>query len=623
MKRFLTLVSCALAFVILSFRAQASNHREWRQPETYSGPLKFVKDAFISHLGGVSLDAKALVAGLAIGDKSSLSLGTTESMKTVSLTHLTAVSGANCAIVVGSVFFILRRFALSRTARLTFTLIALVAYILLVGPQPSVLRAGLMAAIVLTTKAFGRNTSALNALGLAIILLLVFNPWLAGDYGFMLSVLATAGILILAPELSKRLESRIPSWVALPLSVSLAAQLLCTPVLLQLQPGLSTYSVLANLIAEPLVAPVTVLGMFGCLVAPVFPLLTTWVTWLASLATFAVVVLADFFANAPASTIEWPDGVFGMLLFTVIAVAIALWLRIKNSSFRKSLAVLLGFTLAVLLGSCASNQFRAGNWPDKNWVVVSCDVGQGDATVIRSQGKVALIDVGRRPRPVANCLRTLGIHSIDLLVLTHFDLDHVGGLDGALGAAQVDNSIITSYQDERPAAAITYRKLRRASKRLFEAGVGLTGLLGDFRWKVLSPHQGAAEAEDSNDGSVTMLFESEHLDVLTLADLGEKGQMRLARESAGWLGNGFGGVPLVVKVSHHGSADQYPELYEALRPEVALISVGAHNDYGHPTRRTLNLLQRIGSNIYRTDQLGSIAVTPTSEGLQVTSRGHG
>ena len=120
-----------------------------------------------------------------------------------------------------------------------------------------------------------------------------------------------------------------------------------------------------------------------------------------------------------------------------------------------------------------------------------------------------------------------------------------------------------------------------------------------------------------------MLFQSPRLNVLTLADLGEKGQMRLARESAGWLGNGFGGVPLVVKVSHHGSADQYPELYEALGPNVALVSVGAHNDYGHPTRRTLDLLLRSGSRIYRTDLMSGIAVGISPEGLQVSTARRG
>ena len=623
MKRFLIVLVASGLLAILSYGEHASQHRGWQRPEAYRGPLGFVRDAFMSHLSGVSSDAKALVAGLAIGDKSALSSATAESMKVVSLTHLTAVSGANCAIVIGAVYFLLARFALVRQVRLMLTLAALLGYILLVGPQPSVLRAGLMAAIVISARALGRNTSALSALSLAVIILLVSNPWLAGDYGFILSVLATIGILVLAPGLAKRLETRLPRWLALSLSVSVAAQLLCTPVLLQLQPELSTYSIVANLLAEPLVAPVTVFGMMACLIAPVFPFITSALTWLASLATYLIVYVADFFANAPVATISWPDGLVGTALFAGIAAMAGVWVLSTNLVLRRVTAIFLGLVLSVILGSCASSQIRIGSWLNKDWSVISCDVGQGDATLIRSQGVVALIDVGRKPHPIARCLNELGIKTIDLLVLTHFDMDHVGGLDGALSAASVKSAIITSYRDDRPAAAITYRKLRRAANYLIEAGVGMTGQLGEFTWKVLSPHQGAAEAEDSNDGSVTILFESPVMDVLALADLGEEGQMRLARESAGWLGKGFGGVPLVVKVSHHGSADQYPELYETLKPEIALISVGAHNEYGHPTRRTLNLLEGIGSHIYRTDQLGSIAVTSTSEGLRVTTRGHG
>jgi competence protein ComEC len=97
--------------------------------------------------------------------------------------------------------------------------------------------------------------------------------------------------------------------------------------------------------------------------------------------------------------------------------------------------------------------------------------------------------------------------------------------------------------------------------------------------------------------------------------------MRLAAESSNWLGQGFGAVPMVVKVSHHGSADQYPELYEALRPVVALISVGQHNPYGHPTNRTLTFLQQIGSHIFRTDRDGAISVAVTPSGLRVTTAG--
>jgi competence protein ComEC len=140
---------------------------------------------------------------------------------------------------------------------------------------------------------------------------------------------------------------------------------------------------------------------------------------------------------------------------------------------------------------------------------------------------------------------------------------------------------------------------------------------------VLSPHLGAAEAEDSNDGSVSMLFLGPKYAFLGLADLGERAQRRLAGESSGWLGEGFGSLPLVVKVAHHGSGDQYPELYEALRPEIALFSVGRNNEYGHPTERTLSLLTRVGSRSYRTDLKGALAINAGPEGLRVYASGRG
>jgi competence protein ComEC len=156
-----------------------------------------------------------------------------------------------------------------------------------------------------------------------------------------------------------------------------------------------------------------------------------------------------------------------------------------------------------------------------------------------------------------------------------------------------------------------------------QAESGMRGTLGEFTWQALSPHLGAPEAQDSNDGSVTMLFKSPAFNVLTLADLGERGQKRLIDESAAWLGGGFGEVPMVVKVAHHGSADQLAQLYEAIHAQVALFSVGLNNDYGHPTDKTLTMVASTGAAVYRTDLQGSIAVSSQAEGLRVFTVGRG
>ena len=144
---------------------------------------------------------------------------------------------------------------------------------------------------------------------------------------------------------------------------------------------------------------------------------------------------------------------------------------------------------------------------------------------------------------------------------------------------------------------------------------GMSGALGDFEWQVLNPNRAAAGAEDSNDASVAMLWQTARFNLLTMADLGEKGQMRLSAQSKWWQNSALQTTPLVLKVPHHGSADQFGELIEQLRPDLSLISVGRQNSYGHPTLRTLRLLQSTGSKIERTDEKGSIAVAFREGGL--------
>ena len=622
MKRMILLLIAVLPLGVYSWFVQLPKHLKvsWHSPG-YTGPFVGMREAFLANLSGVSKDAAGLVAGLAVGDTTRLSSLSSETMKVVSLTHLTAVSGANCAIVVGIIYLLLSRLEIGRWARICLALLSLILYVLVVGPEPSVLRAAVMAAAVLIATGLGRSRSATSALALAIIILLVSDPWLSSNFGFQLSVLATLGILLLAPELAVRFERFTPRWLALALGVSVGAQLSCLPVLLQLQPGLSTYSVPANVMAEPLVAPITILGILGFTLAPIAPWLTSALTWLASLGAWLILELANFFAGLPVSTLGWPVGLAGLALSCLVILTVLLWLKADSRPIRTGAGFLVGLVVATLIGGVVSHQFRSSSWPPSDWSVVSCDVGQGDATVIKSAGHVAVIDVGREPTPIRKCLDRLGVKHVDILLLTHFDLDHVGGLDGALIGRSVEIAIITSYPDERPAAGITWRKLEQHVHRMIRAEAGMAGYLGDLRWQVLSPHQGASEAQDSNDGSVTMLFRGSEFVLVALADLGERGQKRLVDESSSWLGGGYGSIPVIVKVAHHGSADQFPQFYDDLGPELALISDGVGNDYGHPTTRALQILQKVGAQIHRTDLEGSIAVVADTEGLRVYGAG--
>ena len=578
-----------------------------------------IKANFLSQLRGLNKDARGLVAGLSIGDTSLLSEQLGAQMKLLSLTHLTAVSGANCAIVLGLVLVLLRKVRLPRLIRTLSAVAFLGLYLLLVGPQSSVLRAAFMSVVIMALVTAGRAIGAIGALSWATIGLLLINPGYASDYGFALSVAATAGILLLTPWLFRIFQRRLPSWLAGLLAVSAAAQMLCAPILLQLQPGLPTYSLIANSLVEPLVVPITVLGLVACLMsaAGLFFLVGP-ISWLASVPAEVIIAIVQKLCSMPWVTLWWPNGLLGTALMTLFAAAAV----IRVTTARRHLATAIALICSLVLVFLAiAGELKSSQWPILNWRIINCNVGQGDSLLLRSGHHLALIDVGRDAKPIKDCLDRLGVKRLDLLVLTHFDADHVGGLSGALKGRQVELGMTTDFQDERPQALAIESELRAGSRRVVRAFAGMEGQLGDIRWLVMQPEIHGEGSEDPNDGSITMRWDAPTYTLFTMADLGEKGQMRLVQLHPGWIGVDHS-RPVILKVSHHGSADQYPELIEALHPDLAIISVGAGNPYGHPTARTLAILQRIGARVSRTDKDGAISVGDESGvGLFVRSGG--
>jgi competence protein ComEC len=567
---------------------------------------------------------------MAIGDASRLSPALKDQMQQLSLTHLVAVSGANCAIVCALVVAVLAGLGASRLTRMLAAGAALLAYLGLVGPQPSVLRAATMAICVLVARGLGRATSALDGLALAILILVVAEPSQSVNLGFELSGAATLGILVLAPALAQRFARRMPRWLALAASVSVSAQLLCTPLLLGLQGGLPVWSLLANLLAEPMVAPSTILGMLAVLLAIPAPHLAASLCWVASLFAAWTVSVAGFCSGLPMQLIPWPSGFAGQV--AIMGAVFSAWLLMRKRQSHHGVALArvsalapAGLVLALVVPALIGvrHNLVAARWPARDWQIANCDVGQGDALVVRSRKQVMVIDVGREPEPVDRCLDQLGIEHIDVLELTHFDLDHVGGVSGALDGRVVDRALLTSFADSRPGADDTRQILEARGIPTNQVGIGVSGTLGDFRWRVITPTIGASEAEDSNDGSIGMLFKSDRLCLVTLADLGAAGQERLLASSSSWFDDACRTKPLVLKVAHHGSANQSAEFIDWLRPQLAMVSVGLNNRYGHPTDACLNVLERIGAQILRTDRMGGIALSITDGNLGITVAGRG
>ncbi|HEY1531926.1 MAG TPA: ComEC/Rec2 family competence protein [Galbitalea sp.] len=554
-------------------------------------------------------DGGALLPGLAIGDTTAVSAQLSAAMKTSSLSHLTAVSGANCAVVIGLLLLVGRALGLRRGVRIAAALVVLVGFVVLVTPQPSVLRSAIMAAIALGALASGRPIAGLPIVGVTVLILLGLDPWIALDYGFALSVLATAGLMAFAGPIARRLETWLPRWLALLVAVPLAAQLACQPVLLTLNPSLPLYGVLANTLAEPASPAATVLGLMACLLLPVLPGVGHVVAAIAWVPAAWIADVATFFSVLPGARLPWPVGWFGIAALVVVTVlALALVLRRWSRRSTRILIGALGVSLALPfaftgLSSAVQQLGRPGDWQ-----IADCDIGQGDAMVVRSAGQVALMDTGPSEPLLKACLDELGISRINLLVLSHYDLDHVAGTP--VVDDMTDRALVGPSTGKARDVAII-QGLLDGGTRVDRVSEGTTGTLGNLRWRVLWPPSPLPDGVlPGNEACVTVIFQPAEacadgcLSSMFVGDLDETAQnlMLAANPTLPRLD--------VIEVAHHGSADQSPAMYQRVAASVGLIGVGLHNKYGHPTQHLLDILASVGTLPARTDTEGLVLLSP-------------
>jgi competence protein ComEC len=494
-------------------------------------------------------DAGALIPGMVIGDTSKQSVAFKNQMRRSGLTHLVAVSGANFAIVSAFVLWGMQFVFRKLNYRLIATAIALAAFIALVRPSPSVLRAAAMAAVLLIAYGTRQGRDPLPALGFAIAAVVIADPFQSRDAGFALSVLATAGLLLLAPKIKPKI-----------LAPPLAAMAFCSPVIVALSGYISPMSIVANVLAAPAVAPITIVGFIAALISLMSPWLShllvmsvkplaTWIVW-----------VAQWSAGFPVFTLK--TGLYGFLIVAALILAIYIG-RAK-----------VGIALLIIVISFSWVQ----RFPAGGWQIANCDVGQGDAMVINlKQHRAIVIDVGPDPQLIDRCLRQLGVREIPLLILTHVHADHVGGLAGA-----AKNRIVgtTWYGD---VFAGTRAKIENVEI--------------EVKWP------DSSQGLTPNNSSIAVLISSPDFTLFAAGDIEPPAQSQLVSR--------IGAVD-IYKVAHHGSRFQDLDLLRELAPRIAVVSVGATNTYGHPAPSTISALTQLGAKVLRTDIDGAVAIRAAS-----------
>ena len=500
-------------------------------------------------------DAGALIPGMVIGDVSKQSVDFKNDMRRSGLTHLVAVSGANFAIVSSFVLWGMQFFFRRINHRLIATAISLTAFIALVRPSPSVLRAAAMAAVLLFAHGTRQGRDSLPALGFAIGAVVIADPFQARDPGFALSVLATAGLLLLAPKIKPKV-----------LAPPIAAMVFCAPIIVAISGYISPVSVLANLLAAPAVTPITIVGFIAALISPIAPpiswglifLIKPFATWIAWVARWS--------SQFPVFTLK--SGLYG---FIAAAFIVAL---IYFGRARAGIAILV-----LIISISWLQRFPAGDWQ-----VANCDIGQGDAMVINLRHhRGIVIDVGPDPQLMDRCLHQLGIKEIPLLILTHIHADHVGGLQGA----KKNRIVGTTWFGNINAGTHAH----------------IDNIDIDVKW----PKRGDFDGNPNN-SSIAATFTSPDFTLFAAGDIEPPVQAQLLSR--------IGKVD-IYKVAHHGSRYQDLDLMRELSPVIAVISVGEGNSYGHPALSTIEALTQLHAKVLRTDVDGAVAIRAERHRLSV------
>ena len=578
----------------------------WYWPALWSKSLKEGVDA------AFPADVAPLVRALVTGNRDNLTDPFTTSLQRTGLSHTVAVSGMHLAL-----FAALVRLAVGRGSWRSALLVCLLVllFCLVAGNTPSVVRAAIMVWMLQLAPLLGRERDSFTSLAFALLLLLVQNPFAAANVGLQLSFAAVAGILLVSDPIQNRLLAwlhldhwskhwlvrqtmRPPRFLVSVFSATLGASVLTVPLVAFHFGTFSLISPLSNLMtlwAVSILFPAGLLlgclgtvlpGLAGVLAIP-FTLLGRYLNWAVDLLgglPMAAIPLDSFYYRA------W-------VVYLCLLIGCALMMKGERRIILPVCGAVCALTLSVLLNALT---FRSGQLR-----VSVLDVGQGQSVVVRSGDYVALVDCGgdgpeSAGDVAADYLQAVGQTRLDLLVLSHFHDDHANGVEQLLERMEVEAIALPDVEEEAPLRLeiLALAEEKGIPVHRIRADTSLT-LPGGGTLTLYAP---LGRGTDTNELGLTVLAGAGEFDVLIPGDMGGEVEQLLLQHAS------LPDLELLV-AGHHGSAGSTTQtLLDALAPELAVISVGQNNIYGHPAQETLERLAGSGCEIYRTDLQGTVEV---------------
>jgi competence protein ComEC len=555
----------------------------------------------------------ALARGMVLGSDEDVPAAMSDDFKDSGLAHVLAVSGQNVALLAALGWPLLAAAGLGRRGRLIAVAVLIALYVPVTGAGPSILRAGVMGMAAVVAALAGRPASRWYALLLAAALTLAFDPRAWQDVGWQLSFAAVAGIFALVRPLTGAMRA-LPEPLRMGAALTVAATLATAPLMAFHFERVSLAALPANLAALPAIPLVMWTGMLSAAAAQVWIVPAELLNALNGFFLAYVAAVARWGARLPGAVAE--IGIHGPVQLAIAYAALAgilgaAW-RLREAARRRA-APLGACALVAVAGGALLLHGHTPAAPSK-LTVTFLDVGQGDATLVQAPGGfAALVDGGPPEADVASELRGRGVTRLHVVVLTHAQEDHQGGLEAVMTRFPVDVLLDGGHSGDGPDHRRIVALARARAVRVIPAAAGQRFRLGRWlRLDVLAPGSArdAGPGLDPNLRAAVLHLSYRGLDVLLPADAESEVTARLALHRVE-----------VLKVAHHGSADEgLGALLERLRPAAAVIPVGAGNRYGHPHPTTMRALRYAGPRVFRTDRDGDVMLTLGPAGPAIRSQ---
>ena len=546
-----------------------------------------------------------------------------------------AVSGSHITYII-SAFSILMEKKNKRITKI-LTIIFLIFFMALTGFTASVVRASIMGILILTSGLVHRKSDTINNLGISSLIILICNPYTIIDAGFWLSFAGTMGIILLEEPINSYFQKfkickiKPISWIINSFTITFAANIIIIPIMAYMFSTFSMTFWISNILAAPVMEFVTIYGFLIYFIS-IFSLpLAKFLGIILNFSLNSLIKIAEITSLIPGSSIYIKTPyLLECIIYYLILFLIFNWKRIKeklenNKILEKIKKNSYKYILIILIFIILTNTI-----PNKIFQEIKIyfvDVGQGDSTLIQTiEGKNILIDGGGSEfgsfdvgeSILLPYLLDRRITTIDYLMISHFDSDHIGGVFAILENLKVKNIIISKQGETSENLKKFYEITNNKGIRTIIVKKGDIVEIDKYsHFEILFPEDNLIEDNILNNNSIVARFNSLDFSILFTGDIEEIAEKRLCE-----LYSGTDKLEaFVLKVAHHGSkTSSTEEFLELVKPKIALIGVGKNNNFGHPNIDVIERLENMGSKIYRTDNCGEIIIRINREKLQIHTK---